>query len=131
MAGMAGSPDPLDVVDRLITAIETGDVDTYRSLYAPDAVIWTCFDDRERNLDSSVGVIEWMLANTTTRQYDIRRRIAIEGGVLQQHVLRGTSKQRDRDFAMPACLVITIGDDGLITRVEEYLDPSAITGAIG
>jgi len=131
MAGMAGAPDPLDVVDRLITAIENGAVDEYRSLYSPDAVIWTCFDDRERNVDSSVGVIEWMLDNTTDRHYDIRRRIAIEGGVLQQHVLRGTSKHRDREFSMPACLVITVGDVGKITRVEEYLDPSAITAAIG
>jgi ketosteroid isomerase-like protein len=130
MALMAGV-DPLETVDRLITAIEAGDVDTYRALYSPDAVIWTCFDDRERNLDSSVGVIEWMLANTTERRYDISRRIAIEGGVLQQHVLRGTSKHRDREFAMPACLVITVGDDGLITRVEEYVDPSAITAATG
>jgi ketosteroid isomerase-like protein len=131
MAGMAGAADPLDVVDRLITAIQNGAVDEYRSLYSPDAVIWTCFDDRERNVDSSVGVIEWMLDNTTERHYDIRRRIAIEGGVLQQHVLRGTSKHRDREFSMPACLVIMVGDDGKITRVEEYLDPSAITAAIG
>jgi hypothetical protein len=27
--------------------------------------------------------------------------------------------------------VIMVGDDGLITRVDEYLDPSAITAAIG
>ena len=130
MAGMAGV-DPLETVDRLITAIETGAIADYRALYASDAVIWTCFDDRERNVDSSVGVIEWMLDNTTERHYDISRRVAIEGGVLQQHVLRGTSKHRDREFAMPACLVIMVGDDGKITRVDEYLDPSAITGAIG
>ncbi len=72
-----------------------------------------------------------MLSNTTERHYDIRRRIAIEGGVLQQHVLRGTSTHRDRAFSMPACLVIMVGDDGKIARVDEYLDPSAITTAIG
>ena len=32
---------------------------------------------------------------------------------------------------MPACLVILVDDDGTITRVDEYLDPSAITAAIG
>jgi ketosteroid isomerase-like protein len=130
MAVMAGV-DPMETVDRLTTAIETGAVDDFRALYSSDAVVWTCFDDRERNVDSSCGVIQWMLDNTTERHYEIRRRIAIEGGVLQQHVLRGTSKHRDREFAMPACLVIMVGDDGLITRVDEYLDPSAITSAIG
>ena len=89
MALMAGV-DPLETVDRLITAIETGAVDDYRSLYAPDAVVWTCFDDRERDVDGSVTVIEWMLANTTSRHYEISRRIAIDGGGLQQHVLKGT-----------------------------------------
>jgi ketosteroid isomerase-like protein len=130
MTSMPGV-DPLETVDRLVTAIETGAIEDYIALYAPDAVIWTCFDDRERDVAGSVAVIKWMLDNTTTRRYDISRRVAIDGGVLQQHVLRGTSKHRDREFAMPACLVVMVGDDGLITRVDEYLDPSAITAAIG
>ena len=54
--GAMAGVDPLETVERLITAIETGAVDEYRALYAPDAVIWTCFDDRERNVDGSVGV---------------------------------------------------------------------------
>ena len=127
---MADAPDPLEIVDRLVTGIETGALDQVRALYAPDAVVWTCFDDRERNVDSSMGVLEWLVSNTTERRYDVSRRCLIDGGVLQQHVLRATSKHRDREFAMPACLVIRV-EGGHITRIDEYLDPSAVTAAIG
>jgi ketosteroid isomerase-like protein len=127
---MPETADPLDLVDRLVKAIESGDLDGVRALYAPDTVVWTCFDDRERNVDMSMGVLEWLVSNTTERHYDVTRRIPIEGGVLQQHVLRGTSKHRDRVFAMPACLVVSV-DGGKITRIDEYLDPSAVTAAIG
>lgn len=127
---MAEAPDPLEIVGRLIAGIEQGTLDDVRALYAPGAVVWTCFDDRERDVDSSMGVLEWLVSNTTERHYEVTRRIAIDGGVLQQHVLRATSTHRDREFAMPACLVIRIEGD-LITRIDEYLDPTAVTAAIG
>lgn len=127
---MPTAADPIDIVARLVAAIEAGDLDGVRAVYAPDVAVWTCFDDRERDVEASMKVLEWLVANTTERHYDITRRIEIEGGVLQQHVLRATSKHRDREFTMPACLVIRIEGD-LITRIDEYLDPSAVTAAIG
>jgi len=126
---MAASADPLDLVARLVSGIETGNLPAVRSLYSPDAVVWTCFDDRTRNVDSSMGVLEWLVGSTTERRYDVSRRVEIEGGVLQQHVLRATAKN-GKEFAMPACLVIRIDGDH-ITRIDEYLDPHPVTAAIG
>ena len=57
------------------------------------------------------------------RRYEVLRRIEIEGGALQQHVLHGTVASTGKDFSMPACLVITIDGDA-ITHVDEYLDPA-------
>jgi uncharacterized protein len=126
---MAPTADPLDVVARLVGGIETGDLDSVRALYAPGAVIWTCFDDQSRDVDSSMGVLEWLVGATTERHYDVSRRVEIEGGVLQQHVLHATAKN-GKAFAMPACLVISIDGDR-ITRIDEYLDPHPVTAAIG
>jgi ketosteroid isomerase-like protein len=125
---MAAAPDPLELVDRLIRAIEAGDLAAVRSVYAPDVVVWACFDDRERNVDSSLGVLEWLLGVTTERQYEIVRRVAIDGGVLQQHVLHATTRSGST-FSMPACLVIRVDGDH-ITRVDEYLDPAPVTAAL-
>jgi len=113
----------------MIAAIEAGDPAAMRSLYAPDVVVWANFDDRERDADASMAVIEWLLGATTERRYEVLRRIEIEGGVLQQHVLHATTTA-GKTFSMPACLIIRIAD-GLITRIDEYLDPKPVTAALG
>ena len=125
---MASGASPLELVDRLIRAIEAGDLAAVRSVYAPDVIVWAGFDDRERDVDSSLGVLEWLLGVTTSRTYEIVRRIEIDGGVLQQHVLHATART-GKTFSMPACLVIRV-DRGLITRVDEYLDPAPVTAAV-
>ncbi len=125
---MGPSQNPLDLVARLMTAIEDGDLAGVRSVYAPDVVVWAGFDDRERNIDSSLAVLEWLLRVTTQRRYEIVRRIEIDAGVLQQHVLHATTRA-GKTFSMPACLVIRI-DGNHITRVDEYLDPAPVAAAL-
>jgi ketosteroid isomerase-like protein len=118
----------LDLVDRLITAIEKGDIDGVRACYSPDVTVWANFDQRNRDLEASMRVLGWLVDNTATRRYEVQRRIEIDGGVLQQHVLHGTVASTGKDYAMPACLVITI-DGGHITHVDEYLDPAVMQPA--
>jgi ketosteroid isomerase-like protein len=120
--------DALDLVDRLVRAIEAADLDGVRACYSPDVTVWANFDQRNRDLESSMRVLSWLVDNTTSRRYEILRRIEIEGGVLQQHVLHGTAAATGKDYAMPACLVITIDGDH-ITHVDEYLDPAVMQPA--
>lgn len=119
---------PLDVVARMVAAIEAGDADAVKDLYAPDVVLWTNFDDTERGRDDALEMLGALLTHTRERRYDVKRRIEIEGGVLQQHVVRGTTKG-GRTFAMPACLVMEIAD-GRVTRIDEYLDPAAMARSV-
>ena len=65
---------------------------------------------------------------TTERRYEITRRIEIDGGVLQQHVLHATTTT-GKTFSMPACLVIRVDGDH-ITRIDEYLDPAPVAAAL-
>jgi ketosteroid isomerase-like protein len=118
----------LDLVDRLIRAIEAGDLDAVRACYSPDVTVWANFDQRDRDLESSMRVLSWLVENTASRRYEVLRRIEIEGGVLQQHVLHGRVASTGKDYAMPACLVITIAGEA-ITHVDEYLDPAVMQPA--
>ena len=130
-AGMSAAgfeSDALAVVGRLITAIETGDLDGVRACYSPDVVVWANFDGKAKDLESSLRVLEWLVANTSERRYEVRRRIEIEGGVLQQHVLHGTVAATEKSFAMPACLVVTVKGDR-ISHIDEYLDVSVMQPA--
>jgi ketosteroid isomerase-like protein len=120
---------PSELTARLAAAIEAGDLDAVRALYAPDIVVWANFDDTRRDRESALRVLAWLLSSTTSRRYEIVRRIDIDGGALQQHVLHGTT-DTGNDFSMPACLVVQV-DGEHITRIDEYLDPAPITKAMG
>jgi ketosteroid isomerase-like protein len=118
----------IDVVEAMIRAIEDGDLDGVKLCYSPDVVVWANFDGRARDLESSLRVLAWMLENTSERRYEIQRRIEIEGGVLQQHVLHGTAAGTGKTFSMPACLVVSV-HGGRINHIDEYLDPSVLQPA--
>ena len=97
-------------------------------LSRPAITVWSNFDGEAKDLDASLGVLSWLVGSTSERHYDVVRRIEIEGGVLQQHVLHGTVAKTGKSFSMPACLVVTIAD-GLITHIDEYLDVSVMPPA--
>ena len=133
-AATATGVDPLDgadvlaVADRMFRAIETGDLDALRAVYADDVVVWTNFDDTEQPIDRAMSIVGWLCSKLADRRYDVKRRELIEGGFLQQHVLRGTAPNGTA-VAMPACIVGTV-TDGRITRVEEYLDPAGVAALL-
>ncbi len=113
----------LALAERFVAAIETGDIETLKSVcYAPDAEIWHNFDQVSQTVEQNLKVLGWMARVLPQRRYEILRRVVIPGGYLQQHVLRG-KRPDGEDFAMPACLVVMV-KDGRITRLEEYLDPA-------
>ena len=112
--------DALDVADRLFTAIEAGDIDAVRGLYAPDMVVWHNNDGIEQPGEDNLRVLQWVIANLSERRYEVVRRTTIDGGFVQQHVLHGVAPSGDR-IAMPACIVGLVAD-GRITRLDEYLD---------
>ncbi len=118
----------LDLVHRLISAIEAGDIDGVRACYSPEVTVWANFDGEAKDLEASLGVLTWLVGATSARRYEVLRRIEIEGGALQQHVLHGTVAKTGKSFSMPACLVIAI-TDGVITHIDEYLDASVMTPA--
>lgn len=111
--------DALEIAERFFRAVERGDVEAIRAIYAPDARIWHNHDRIEQSVDENLRVLAWVAKNLSNRRYDVRRRIAIPGGFMQQHVLEADTA--GGPFAMPACVVCEV-QDGRITRLEEYLD---------
>jgi ketosteroid isomerase-like protein len=110
----------LDFADRFVGAIQTGDVPTVRSCYAPGAKIWHNTDNVEQTVDDNVKVLEWFIKTLPDRNYRVLRREALKDGFLQQHVLEATLPD-GAAWKMSACVVIKM-ENGLITRLDEYLD---------
>lgn len=113
-----------EIADRLLTAIQAGDADTVRSLYAPDVEIWHNTDELVQGRDDNLATLGWLAANLPGLKYTDIRRSETADGFVQQHVLRATNRAGD-EVGVPACLVVTIAD-GVISRLDEYLDSAAV-----
>ena len=109
-----------ELVDRFFAAIETGDLDTLREIYAPDAVIWHNDDLLEQPVEDNLKVLQGLHRAVSGLRYDIVRRVPARDGVLQQHVLRGRLPD-GTDVELHAAMYLQVRD-GHITRIEEYLD---------
>ncbi len=105
---------------RFFAALEAGDIDTVREIYAPDALIWHNDDLVEQPVDENLKVLQGLHRAVSGLHYDIVRRVSAPDGVLQQHVLRG-SLPDGTEVELHAAMYLRV-KDGHITRIEEYLD---------
>lgn len=118
---------PLEVAERFFQAVQTGDLDALRQIYAPGAEVWHNFDQSNQPAGENLRVIRWMHRRVKGLRYEEVRRFEIPGGFVQQHVLRGIAPNGEA-LEVPAAVVCTVAG-GKVTRVEEYLD-SAQTAAL-
>lgn len=114
----------LELARHFMKTLEAGDVAAARACLSPDAGVWHNFDDVTQTVDQNTAVLAWMMRKSKRRTYEITRLEEIEGGYLQQHILRIETLAGEQ-IAMPACVIVSV-KDGVITRIEEYLDPAAV-----
>jgi uncharacterized protein len=114
----------VELPDRFLTAITSGDVETLRSLYAPGALIWHNGPGdgggSEQGVDDNLRTLRWLSRNLRNFRYEEVRRDPLPDGYVQRHVLRGELPD-GTPVEMAACLFVTVSG-GRITRIEEYAD---------
>jgi len=120
----AAGGEALVIGERFFKAIERGDLEAIRAIYAPDVRVWHAHDGLEQGLDDNLLVLGWVSRNVKQLRYTKVRRERTENGFVQQHVLRGTSLAGE-ELEIPACLVVRI-EGGRIVRIDEYLDPATL-----
>jgi ketosteroid isomerase-like protein len=113
-----------DVADRLFQAIENGDIALVEGLWDDDVVVWKVAD-RDRDRERALRVITWFVNSTTDRRYEILDRQFFGGGFVQQHILHANGRNGG-SISMRVCIVIKVGANGLISRIDEYFDPAEI-----
>jgi ketosteroid isomerase-like protein len=113
-----------DVADRLFQAIENSDIATVEQLWDDDVVVWKVAD-HDRDRDRALRVIGWFVSATTDRRYEILERQFFGGGFVQQHILHANGRNGG-SISMRVCIVIKVGANGLISRIDEYFDPAEI-----
>jgi ketosteroid isomerase-like protein len=114
-----------DTADRLFSAIERGDVAAVDRLWSNDIAVWRVGARRDNEKARAMRVIEWFITATTQRRYEILDRRLFDGGFVQQHILHAVG-HAGQSISMRVCIVIRVGVDGLIDRIDEYFDPAEI-----
>jgi ketosteroid isomerase-like protein len=111
----------------LFAAIERGDLDAVRELYAPDVEIWHNVTNRSQTRDENLALLKYFTGRVSERRYEVLERQFFPGGFVQRHVLHGKLKSGDLINA-PVCLIVHVSE-GRIRRLFEYLDPATVRAA--
>ena len=112
-----------DVADRLFDAIERADTANIERLWDDDVLVWHSGDHEDNDRPRALRVIYWFIKRTTERRYEILDRQLFDGGFVQQHILHANSRNGG-SIALRVCIVIKLGANGLISRIDEYFDPA-------
>lgn len=112
-----------DVADRLFEAIANSDIAMVGQLFSPEVAVWHAGDDRDNDHARALRIIAWFVNTTIDRHYQVLDRQFFDGGFVQQHVLHANAHS-GASIAMRVCIVIKLGPDGLISRIDEYFDPA-------
>ncbi|HEV7584089.1 MAG TPA: DUF4440 domain-containing protein [Mycobacterium sp.] len=119
----------VDTADRLFTAIVKGDKPAVDRVWSDDIAVWRVGASRDNDKVRALRVIDWFITVTAERRYEILdRRLFDDGsisGFVQQHVLHATG-HAGQSISMRVCIVIRVGTNGLIDRIDEYFDPAEI-----
>ena len=114
-----------EVADRLFAVIESGDADTVEKMWDDDVLVWKSAEPEDQVKTRALRVIFWFMETTTERRYEILDRQFFDGGFVQQHILHATSR-KGGSIALRVCIVIKLGANGLITKIDEYFDPAEL-----
>lgn len=114
-----------DVADRLFEAIENSDFAMVQQMWNDDVVVWHSGDAMDSARERALRIIAWFINTTTERRYEILDRQVFDSGFVQQHILHAHGRN-GASIALRVCIVIKLGANGLISRIDEYFDPAGI-----
>jgi len=83
-----------------------------------------------RQSPAAVERSHWFVDRTTDRRYEVLDRQFFDGGFVQQHILHADGRNGG-SISMRVGIVIKVGANGLISRIDEYFDPAEIAPLLG
>ena len=111
-------------VNTMFSAIEQGDMDTFKACFTPDGVVWHNSDEIEQAIDDVCTGLAQLHAASTKLTYEDQRIVRADNLYFVQHVLTAPLKSGGM-MRLPAMMRIETNGEGLITRLDEYFDSRA------
>jgi hypothetical protein len=119
------SSDAPDALRALNAALESGSPEVVIRFVAPRAVLWHNDDKVEMDAVEGVGRVAGLHGLVDGVRVDVVQLEPISTGWLQRIVLRGRVRATGHELAAHNCAVVHL-TDGLITRIDEYVDPTML-----
>lgn len=117
------------VANELFTAIEDSDQAKVDQLWNDDIAVWRVGARRDDDKARALRVIDWFIGVTAQRRYEILDRQLFDDGsvrgFVQQHILHATGHAGE-SISLRVCIVIKVGANGRISRIDEYFDPAGL-----
>jgi hypothetical protein len=117
-------PSTDEMVAAFDGAITGKNADAFVAALAPGALIWHNHDRKEvdaRDNMAAIGMLGQLVEELENEHVLLA---PIDGGFLLQYVTRGKVRSNGNPFEMQNCLIVFTTDDGLIRRIDEYVDPT-------
>jgi len=114
--------EKLALATRFAAATRANDAEAYRALVAPDAVTWHNFDDTEVTVEHTVRTVAWLHKTVRNLTWHDVELLPTPTGWVSRTIMTGEAP--GGALRVHSCVVVTIDDDGLVRRVDEYLDPT-------
>lgn len=108
------------IIDTLFGALGSGDLDTALACLGPNATVWHSFDGISMDREAARAGWQDLVAGFPERAFVDVRRQAIPGGFVQQHMMAARTPAGNL-IAWPVCVIVRV-ENGLISRIEEYID---------
>ncbi len=112
------------LAQRLFDAFTAHDLDAAGALLAPGAVLTQ--NGRSLSWAEMRPQIESIRSVLGDHRYERVRRVVGADAVVEEHDVVSTTPA-GRDIRVFACVVIRVDDDGRITSLDEYVDPTPLT----
>ena len=109
---------------RFFAAIERGDLEQVRALYAPGVRVWHNVTGRTQTREENLHLLAAFTRRVCDLRYDDVDRHCRADGFSQRHTVRGRLASGEH-FELPVALFVN-HEGGVITELWEYLDGAGI-----
>lgn len=108
----------MSVVDALLTAMTSYDVDAMRAVSSPGLRHWLSISEQEQGLDELLATFAKERSVVAEATFDLRRRVETADGAVLMLTVDGRTNG-GATFHIPVCVVVGV-EDGKVVRLDEY-----------
>ena len=125
MTSALSDDEKLAIARRFAAASRENDAEAYAALCTPDSVTWHNFDGVEVSTAQTVRTVAWLHRTVPDLAWVDVALHPTPTGFVSQTIMTGTAP--GGPLHVHSCVVVTLDEDGLVARVDEYLDPAQTT----